>query len=63
MVPLTVGSASIYSAARKVAGTFVLLWAAATFAAQAQTFTTLVSFNYTNGAYPQSMCLVQGNAQ
>jgi hypothetical protein len=43
----------------KATSFIVMLWAAAGIAAQAQTFTTLATFDITNGAYPYGT-LVQG---
>jgi uncharacterized repeat protein (TIGR03803 family) len=42
-----------------MAGLILMLWAATGIASEAQTFTTLVTFDVTNGAYPSS-ALVQG---
>jgi uncharacterized repeat protein (TIGR03803 family) len=44
---------------KKVGGVFVL-WAAAAVSSQAQTFKSLVSFDGSNGAYPEYVSLVQG---
>src|ERR1700683_2858809 len=44
----------------KTACAVALLGAAMAIASPAQTFTTLVNFNYTNGANPYFMSLVQG---
>ena len=44
----------------KTACAVALLGAATAIASPAQTFTTLVNFNYTNGANPYFMSLVQG---
>ncbi|HTA23819.1 MAG TPA: hypothetical protein VK763_09815 [Terriglobales bacterium] len=44
----------------KKVGAVVVVCAATAIAAPAQTFTTLVEFNWHNGALPEAMSLVQG---
>jgi uncharacterized repeat protein (TIGR03803 family) len=54
-----VGSGNAFRLGGTKMGCLVLVWAATVMASQAQTFTTLASFNGANGAYPEAS-LIQG---
>jgi uncharacterized protein (TIGR03437 family) len=59
MLPLVYRALTKLSCRRRVCAV-ILLAAAAAIASPAQTFTTLVNFNVTDGAYPQHAWLTQG---